>query len=88
MITVSDDDDLNLINSVHLACRLSLNSLMRLGTGALKGWWGPCKNTRHSREVPWEPCEWERALQAATITLKELQWKNVPDLIRTMKHFL
>ena len=26
----------------------------------------PCKNTRHTREVPWQPCEWEPALQAAT----------------------
>ena len=33
---------------------------------SLEGWWVPCKNTRHTREVPWQPCEWEPALQAAT----------------------
>ena len=39
---------------------------MSLGTGAIKGWWGPCANTRLSREVPWQPCERAPALQAAT----------------------
>ena len=39
---------------------------MSLGTGAIQGWWRPCPNTRHSREVPWQPCEQEPALKAAT----------------------
>ena len=39
---------------------------MSLGISAIQGWWGPCANTRHSREVPWQPCEQEPALQAAT----------------------
>ena len=39
---------------------------MSLGTGAIKGWLGPCANTRLSREVPWQPCERETALQVAT----------------------
>ena len=40
--------------------------LMSLGTGASKGWWGPRANTRHSKEVSWQPCRREAALQAAT----------------------
>ena len=40
---------------------------MSLGIiGVIKDWWGPCKNTRHSREVPWQPCAQEPALQVAT----------------------
>ena len=39
---------------------------MSLGTGAIKGWWRPSENTRHSRDVPRQPSEWETALQAAT----------------------
>ena len=58
--------------------------LMSLGTGAIKGWWGSGKNTRHSREVPWQPCEWELALQAATnehchtegTSVEKLTWPN------------
>ena len=34
---------------------------MSVGTGAIKGWWGLCKNTKHSREVPSQPCEREQA---------------------------
>ena len=40
--------------------------LMSLGTGASKGWWRPRANTRHSKEVSWQPCRREAALQAAT----------------------
>ena len=31
--------------------------LMSLGTGGIKSWWGPRENTRHSVEVPWQPCD-------------------------------
>lgn len=40
--------------------------LMSLGTGAIKDWWGPCWNTRHSREVPCQPYKREPALHATT----------------------
>jgi len=39
---------------------------MSLGTGAIEDWWGPHKNSRHSREVPWQLWEQEPALQAVT----------------------
>ena len=39
---------------------------MSLGTGAIKGCWGSCENTLHSREVPWQPCDQESASQLAT----------------------
>ena len=39
---------------------------MGLGTDPIKHWWEPYENTRHSREIPWQPCEWELDLQAAT----------------------
>ena len=39
---------------------------MSLGTGATKGWYGFRNNTRYSGEVPWQLCEWEPVLQAAT----------------------
>ena len=39
---------------------------MNLGTGVIKGWWGPHKKTRHGREVPSQLCEQEPALQVAT----------------------
>ena len=32
----------------------------------IKVWRGPHTNTRHSREVPWQLCEWELAQQAVT----------------------
>ena len=39
---------------------------MSLETGAIKGWWELCINTRHRRKVPWQPCAWEPALQVAS----------------------
>ena len=39
---------------------------MGLGTDPIKHWWEPYENTRQSREIPWQPCEWELDLQAAT----------------------
>ena len=65
---------------------------MSLGTGAIKSWWGPRENTRHSMQVPWHPCEREPALQAANnqnqhtegTSLKKLTWPNtyVNQLLR------
>ena len=63
----------------HIICQL-----MSLGTGANRGWWGPCTNTRHSREVLWQPCEREPALQEATnqhrhteaTSVEKLTWHN------------
>ena len=57
---------------------------MSLGTGAIKSWWGPREKTRHSVEVPWQPCEREPALQAANnqnrhtegTSAKKLTWPN------------
>ena len=57
---------------------------MSLETSAIQGWWGPCANTRHSREVPWQPCEREAALQTATnrhhhtegTSVEKLTWPN------------
>ena len=39
---------------------------MNVGPSATKGWWRPCKCTRHSSEDPWQPFEREPGLQAAT----------------------
>ena len=51
------------------AIRVVINSLSfidELGNcGAIKGCWGSCENTLHSREVPWQPCEQESAMQLA-----------------------
>ena len=63
---------------------------MCLGTGAIQGWWEPHPNTRHSREVSnpvsgKQPCKWP---PTSTVTLKELQWRNLPDPIPTMNNFL
>ena len=57
---------------------------MSLETGATKSWWKPRENTRHSMEVPWQPCEREPALQAANnqnrqtegTSVKKLTWHN------------
>ena len=57
---------------------------MGLGTNAIEGWWGPCKNARHRKKVPWQPCEWEPALQVATnlhfhtegTSVEKLTWPN------------
>ena len=38
---------------------------MSLWTDAIKGKWGPRKNTRHKGEVSWQPDEREPAMQAA-----------------------
>ena len=53
---------------------------MSLGTGAIQGWWGPRANTRHSREVPWQPCEREPALQAATNRHRHTEGTSVEKL--------
>ena len=34
---------------------------MSVGTGAIKGRWGPWKNTKHSRKDLWKPSERELA---------------------------
>jgi len=52
--------------------------IMSLGTGASKGWWGPRANTRHSKEVSWQPCRREAALQAATN--QHRHWASVEKL--------
>ena len=96
MIIVSDDDDLNLINSVHLACRPSLNSLpiidevrnrclQRLGGG------GPAKIPGTAGRFHGNPVSGNELCKQppiSTIRLKELQWRNLTELIPTMKHFL
>ena len=54
--------------------------LMSLGTGAIKGWWRSCENSKHNREVPWK---WELALQAATNQYHHTEGtsvKNLPEL--------
>ena len=64
---------------------------MSVATGATKGWWGSRENTMHSMEVPWQHCEWEPTCKqppTSTVTLKEVKWKNLPDPIPTMYHFL
>ena len=54
-------------STMNQYCTLnSLPVLMSLGTGAIRGWWGPHENTRHSREIPWQPCKQEPALRVAT----------------------
>ena len=50
---------------------------MSLGAGAIQGWCRPCANTRHSREVPWQPCEQEPALQAATNRHRHMEGTSV-----------
>ena len=60
---------------------------MSLGTGVIKGWWGPCENTRLSMEVPLQPCEWEPALLAATNQYRHTEGTTVekrtwPDTYR------
>ena len=53
---------------------------MSLGTDDIKGWWGPRKNTRKSREVLWEPCEREPTLQAATNQHRHTEGTSVERL--------
>ena len=47
---------------------------MSLANGAIKGWW------EHSREVPWQPCEREPALQAAINQHGETEGMSVEKL--------
>ena len=65
---------------------------MSLGAGAIQGWWGPCANTRHSREVPWQPCEREPASPASGHQPAPSHWRNfsgnLPNPIPTTNHFL
>ena len=53
---------------------------MSLGTGAIQGRWGSRTNTRHSREVPWQLCEREPALQAATNQHRHTEGTSVEKL--------
>ena len=53
---------------------------MSLETGAIQGWWEPCTNTKHSREVPWQPCEQEPVLQAATNKHRHAEGTSVEKL--------
>ena len=52
---------------------------MSLGTGAKKGWWGPCASMRHSREVSmatlWAGTNPACGHQPVLSRLKKLQWK-------------
>ena len=53
---------------------------MSLGKSAIQGWWGHHAYTRHSREVPWQPCEPEPALQAATNHHRHTEGTSVEKL--------
>ena len=53
---------------------------MSLGTGAIKRWWGPRENTRHSMQVPWQPCEREPALQTANNQNRHTEGTSVKKL--------
>jgi len=54
---------------------------MSLGVGAIRGWWGPHQNARHSREIPWQPCEREPASQLATNQLRHTEGTSVENLL-------
>ena len=62
----------------------SLNSLPidELGNWCHPRLVGPCANTRHSREVPWQPCEQEPALQDATNRHRHTEGSSVEKLTR------
>ena len=62
---------------------------MSLGTSAIKGWWGCAKipgwtGRFHGNPVSWnQPCKHR---PTSTVSPKELQWRNLPDPVPTMKH--
>jgi len=57
-------------------------SVDELGNWCLQRLVGICKNTKHSREVPWQPCEWEPTLKAVTNRHHHTKGTSVEKLTR------